>query len=111
MKAGIFAALFALALLTLGRGQEAPRSPMPILPAQSSGVAPGGAALQPLYAAVDSHPATGTNSNLNGFLEPGESVQISPFWTNVSAVAQTFTGTASNLTGPAGPTYTINGAS
>ena len=110
MKAGVLAALFGVILLTLGRGQEAPRSPSLILPASSS-AAPSGAALQPLYAAVDSHPATGTSSNLNGFLEPGESVQISPFWTNISGSPQTFTGTASNLTGPAGPTYTIDDAS
>ncbi len=70
----------------------------------------GGAVLQPVILDVDAHFATGTSSNLNGVLEPGETVQISPSWMNVSGVSQTFTGTASNLSGPAGPVYTIDDA-
>jgi plastocyanin len=110
MKNGVIAAVMVVALLTLGRGREAPRDMTPVLMAKSSGV-PAGSPLQPLYAAIDSHNAAGVMSNINGFLEPGETVQVDPFWTNVSASPQTFTGTASNLTGPAGPTYTIDDAS
>ena len=106
MKFGVLAAVMVVGLITLGRGPVAPRAVVPILTAESPGV-PSGSPLEPLYAAIDSHPATGSVSNVNGFLEPGETVQVSPFWTNVSGSSQTFTGVASNLTGPAGPTYTI----
>ena len=53
--------------------------------------------------------AVGPSSNANGVLEAGETVQVAPAWLNsdiFNAVA--FTGTASNLTGPAGPTYSID---
>jgi streptogramin lyase len=58
--------------------------------------------------AVDAHMATGDSSNHNGVLESGETVQVAPAWRNNLASSQAFTGTASNLTGPAGPTYAIN---
>ena len=61
--------------------------------------------------AVDAHAVTGSISNANGVLEPGETVQVDPSWKNTLTDPQTFTGTASNLTGPAGPTYTINDSS
>jgi len=63
---------------------------------------------QPARVDVDVRPAAGSNSNINGVLEPGETVQISPFWTNPDASPLAFTGTASNLTGPPGPSYVIN---
>src|SRR5262245_10943437 len=112
MKPGILAIVVAVGLITVGLGKP-PARPVPApsspgLLARSTSAPAGGAPLQPLYAAVDSHPGTGTVSNLNGFLEPGETVQISPFWTNVSGVPQTFAGAATNLTGPPGPTYTID---
>jgi hypothetical protein len=43
----------------------------------------------------------------NGVLEPGETVIVAPSWRNVNGGPLTFTGTASNLTGPAGATYTL----
>jgi len=55
---------------------------------------------------VDAH-GTGATSNLNGVLEPGETVVVGPVWVNGTAVTLTFTGAASNLTGPAGPSYGI----
>jgi streptogramin lyase/plastocyanin len=66
------------------------------------------AAAMPQQIAADANPATGTVSNVNGIFEPGESVQIDPYWKNTLATSQALTGTASGLTGPAGPTYTIN---
>ena len=57
--------------------------------------------------AVDAHAVTGSVSDANGVLEPGETVQVAPSWNNTLTDPQTFTGTASNLTGPAGPTYTL----
>jgi hypothetical protein len=57
---------------------------------------------------VDSHAATGTSSDVNGLLEPGERVAIEPGWQNVSDSGIPFTGTASNFTGPAGETYTLS---
>jgi hypothetical protein len=46
----------------------------------------------------------------NGVLEPGETVTVAPSWRNVNGGPVTFTGTASNLTGPAGATYTLGDA-
>ncbi len=109
MKSSILALLLAAGLLTLRQGRAPVRPLVPAFAARASSV-PSGAPVTPLYAAVDSHQAAGSNSNVNGMLEPGETVQISPFWTNVTGSDQTFTGTASNLTGPAGPTYTIDDA-
>ena len=43
--------------------------------------------------------------------EPGETVRVDPSWKNTLTDPQTFTGTASDLSGPAGPTYTINDSS
>ena len=62
-------------------------------------------------ASVDAHAVAGTNSNVNGVLEPGETVEVSPAWQNTLVGAQSVTGTASSLTGPAGPSYTIDDAS
>ena len=63
-------------------------------------------AAQPMV--VDKHSGPGTSSNMNGVLEPGESVQVEPAWMDTVTVPVTATAIASNLTGPAGPTYTIN---
>ena len=68
----------------------------------------------PLDAAADGRRrarVAGDSSNANGVLEPGETVQVAPAWKNTLTSSQTFTGTASNLTGPAGPTYTIDDSS
>ncbi len=58
-------------------------------------------------ATVDAHAVSGTTSNVNGVLEPGETVEVSPAWQNTLAGAQGVSGTAVSLTGPAGPTYAI----
>ncbi len=60
---------------------------------------------------VDEHSAAGTSSNLNGVLEPGERVMVAPAWKNTGAAPSALTGTASALTGPSGPTYSINDGS
>ena len=60
---------------------------------------------------VDARIVTGSSSNHNGILESGETVQVAPHWTNTLVAGQALTGAASNLTGPGGPTYTINDAS
>ncbi len=41
-------------------------------------------------------------------LEAGEAAVVGPTWTNTLVTSQALTGTASGLTGPGGPTYTIN---
>jgi streptogramin lyase len=66
--------------------------------------------LTPQPVAADAHAQSGSSSNLNGVLEPGETVQVAPSWKNTLTTAQGFTGTATDLTGPAGPTYTIHTA-
>ncbi|HPC83319.1 MAG TPA: S-layer homology domain-containing protein [Thermoanaerobaculaceae bacterium] len=60
------------------------------------------------FPAIDTHSATGTSSNLNGVLEPGETVLFEPSWTNVSASSIAgVTGSGTSFTGPAGATYSI----
>ncbi len=55
--------------------------------------------------------ASGGTSNVNGVLEPGERVLVAPAYRNRSEAGMTLPGIATNLTGLAGPTYTINDAS
>jgi hypothetical protein len=43
----------------------------------------------------------------NGVLEPGETVTVAPSWWNVNGSPLTFSGTGSQLSGPAGATYTL----
>jgi hypothetical protein len=43
----------------------------------------------------------------NGVLEPGETVIVAPSWRNITGSPLLFTGAGSNLTGPAGATYTL----
>jgi streptogramin lyase len=62
----------------------------------------------PQLMAVDAHSPNGSNSNTNGVLEPGETVQVAPSWKNTLAISQSFTASAANLTGPPGPTYTVD---
>jgi PKD repeat protein len=70
-------------------------------------VAPPPTTMTRLGAAVDAHSATGTSSNLNGVLEPGETVRVEPTWQNSTGSTITLTGTASGFSGPAGATYTL----
>jgi hypothetical protein len=51
--------------------------------------------------------ALAVDSPGNGVLEPGETVFVVPAWRNVSGGPLNFTGIASQLTGPAGATYTL----
>jgi len=62
-------------------------------------------------ASVDGHAAAGTSSNVNGVLEPGETVEVSPSWENTRGSAQSPTGVATSLAGPAGPSYAIDDSS
>ena len=66
-------------------------------------------AVDPVSLAVDVHGAG--LSDTNGVLEPGESVIVEPGWHNVLSAPLAFTGAASALTGPPGPTYVIDDAS
>ncbi|MFO1305263.1 MAG: PKD domain-containing protein [Burkholderiales bacterium] len=61
-----------------------------------------------LLSLVDTRAGAGTASNLNGILEPGESVIVTPIWHNESASVMAPTGTLSSFTGPAGAKYSIN---
>ncbi len=63
------------------------------------------APMTPTAMSVDGH-GSGATSNVNGVLEPGETVVVAPGYFNSSGSASPpFTGTASNFRGPAGPTY------
>ena len=84
--------------LTAGPPTETPTpTPTPAIPS-------------PAPMSVDAH-GSGATSNLNGVLEPGETVLVAPAWNNTTSVSLTFSGTASNLTGPAGPSYSIGDGS
>jgi hypothetical protein len=90
-------------------------APLRTLAGGSTGLSlPGGAVLPagliPQYELVDTEEVTGSSSNHNGVLEPGETVQVAPVWLNSSTIPWSFGGQASNLTGPSGPTYTIGDA-
>ncbi len=64
-----------------------------------------GSTMAASFPAIDVHAAAGTLSNLNGVLEPGETVQFEPAWTNVSLSPQSPTGAATSFGGPAGAAY------
>src|SRR5262249_31093411 len=67
--------------------------------------------LAPEGVAVDSNSGSGTTSDVNGVLEPGETVLVAPAWANfTSGTFADLTGNASSFSGPAGGTYTIAGA-
>jgi hypothetical protein len=51
--------------------------------------------------------ALAVDSGGNGVLEPGETAVVAPAWRNVNGGPLAFTGAASDLTGPAGATYTL----
>jgi hypothetical protein len=57
---------------------------------------------------VDLHPAIGGPSNVNGVLEPDETVRVEPTWQNTLSASIDLTGEASSLTGPPGPVYEIS---
>ena len=63
--------------------------------------------LTPDAMAVDAQAVTGSSSNTNGVLEPGETVEVAPSWRNRRATSQTFAATTANLVGPPGPTYLL----
>ena len=54
--------------------------------------------------------ALAADSTGNQVLEPGETVDVRPSWRNFNGAAQTFSGTLTNITGPAGATHTITDA-
>ncbi|HWC64983.1 MAG TPA: S-layer homology domain-containing protein, partial [Thermoanaerobaculia bacterium] len=56
---------------------------------------------------VDGESAAGTSSNVNGVLEPGETVELAPSWTNNGSGAASFAGSLTGLAGPAGASYAI----
>jgi hypothetical protein len=62
----------------------------------------------PQHMAVDTTAVTGSSSNTNGVLEPGETVQVAPWWKNTLTTSLQFGGDAESLIGPIGPTYTLN---
>ena len=65
----------------------------------------------PAPALVDAHTSTGTSSNLNLVLEPGETVRVEPAWRNTGTVSLAISGAASSYSGPAGAVYTLADAS
>src|SRR5512142_1925697 len=103
MKPGALLLLLGIGVVAAMREPGAAPARAPQLLARAS--SPAGSVIQPVAVGVDGHSAAGTASNVNGVLEPGETVQVSPFWKNTLGDAQAFTGTASNLAGPPGPSY------
>jgi hypothetical protein len=62
------------------------------------------------YPALVDQAPSGGSSNQNGVLEPGERVVFETLWHNTGQTALELHGALSNLTGPAGPSYTIDDA-
>ena len=56
---------------------------------------------------VDENATPQTSSNLNGVLEPGETVQVAPELVNRSPADLSASGTVTTVVGPSGATYTI----
>ena len=56
---------------------------------------------------VDIQSATGSSSNLNGILEPGEIVRVDPAWENNLITEILLTGDASGFSGPSGAIYAL----
>jgi hypothetical protein len=59
--------------------------------------------------AVDAHASSGS-SNVNGVLEPGETVMVETAWHNSGGAPHAITGTSPDFSGPAGATYTLTDA-
>ena len=59
--------------------------------------------------AVDAHASSGS-SNVNGVLEPGETVTVETAWHNSGGAPHAITGTSPDFSGPAGATYTLTDA-
>ncbi len=59
--------------------------------------------------AVDAHASSGS-SNVNGVLEPGETVTVETAWHNSGGAPHAITGTSPDFSGPAGATYTLGDA-
>ena len=105
-----------LCISTLATGTEPPprhsQEPPPpdhASPAPSRGEGPAGGLLPPGPNAlvVDAH-SSGSPSNLNGVLDPGETVLIEPAYFNPNLSSPIAVGgTASNFIGPSGATYSI----
>ena len=56
---------------------------------------------------VDAHAASSGSSNLNGVLEPGETVVVEPAWKNNASWDGSVAGSSPDFDGPAGATYTL----
>jgi hypothetical protein len=64
--------------------------------------------LLPSAFGVDAHSATGTLSDADGVLEPGETVVVETAWQNVSNAGIALTGSGSAITGPPGGVYNLS---
>ncbi len=83
------------------------RTPVPTV-TPTPNVTPGAPTPLPFALSVDGSSTSGTSSNTNGVLEPGERVLVKPTWKNTTGgLISGFTGAASNPTGPAGATYVL----
>ena len=56
-------------------------------------------------------PDASASSDGNQVFEPGETVDLVPFWKNTTAFGFSLTGTASSFTGPTGPAYSATDVS
>ena len=83
-------------------GQVLTEFPLPTTKPKGSFISPLPVALE-----MDSHPS-GSASNVNGVMDPGESVLVEPTYTNANVFTDVnFSATASNFAGPVGANYSI----
>ena len=63
--------------------------------------------LLPVSVGADEESVSGTSSDANGILDPGETIELAPAWKNTGTATASPTGNLTALTGPAGASYTI----
>jgi len=68
-------------------------------------------ALTPVAATADGEAVSGSSSNVDGLMEPGETAELAPVWKNFGSGAAAVSGTLAALTGPPGASYGIGDAS
>jgi len=68
-------------------------------------------ALFPVRAETDAEAVSGSSSNANGLIEPGETAELAPFWKNDLASPAALTGALTGFSGPGSGSYSIGDSS
>ena len=100
-----------LAAAPLGSEPTGAQAGSSIAGTENGSVAAGGG-MVPVGLTVDAASGAATVSNINGVLEPGESVAVDPTWyNNIPYCLGSMEGSLTSFTGPAGGIYSLHDAS